>query len=157
MAKLAATSVSLLLALGLGACGSGKKADTAATTSTPTSSTPATKTKVSGNATPEQRAETIAAVACLSRYAKKLKGAKQYGQPAVAGLLPTRNVIVLAMYGAKGGARAGEVRILKEHPSYAAYNSPDDKILVFFARKVVPGSPDFKTGDMCQRAAAAAG
>jgi hypothetical protein len=155
LSKLAAIGTSLLLAMGVGACGSDKKAGTGAAPAG--SGTPAPKTSVSGDASSEQRAETVGAVACLSRYAKKLKGARQYGQPAVAGLLPTRNVIVLVMYGPKGGARAGEEKILRAHPSYAAYNSPDDKILVFFARKVVPGSPDFKTGDMCQRAASAAG
>lgn len=155
MGKLAYLGVSLLLLLGLGACGSDKKAKTAA--SSPAPATPVTDTKVPGDAKAEQRAETIAAVECLRRYAKNRRGIRLYGRPAVVGTLPSRNVIVMAMYGPKGGARGGEVRILKEHPTYSAYNSPDDKILVVYVGKVSPGSPDFRAGDTCQRAAAAAG
>jgi len=144
--------VLLSLASGLTACGSDKKAE-----ASPAGDTAPDTSKGAGTASSAQRTETIAAVACLSRFTKRLKGAKQYGQPAVAGLLPTRNIVVLTMYGPKGGARAGEARLLKDHPNYEAYNSADDKILVFFARKVVPGSAEFKAGDTCQRQAAAAG
>lgn len=154
MVKFASICLSLLVTFALGACGgSSKKPPPAAELP----AAPSAKTKVSGDAAAEQKAETIASVECLRRYAKNRKGIRLDGQPAVVGTLPTRNVIAMAMYGPKGGARAGELRVLKKHPAYSAYNSPDDKILVVFVRKVSPGSPDFAAGDTCQRAAAAAG
>lgn len=146
-----AICVAFLLGLGAGACGSDKKTTTAAT-SAATSSTSA-----QSSAALDQKAETAAAAGCLAHYAKRLRGIRLDGRPAVAGTLPTRNVIAMAMYGPAGGARIGELRTLKANPSYSAYNSPDDKILVVFVRKVAPGSPDFVAGDTCQRAASAAG
>lgn len=151
MRSSASICAALCLVLGIGACGSERKTDTAPKSASSGSDRAASSAKL------DQKAETAAAAACLSHFAKKLSGIRLDGRPAVAATLPTRNVIAMAMYGPAGGARAGEVRTLKANPTYSAYNSPDDKILVVFVRKVRPGSPDFAAGDTCQRAASAAG
>jgi hypothetical protein len=75
----------------------------------------------------------------------------------VAGTLRSGNPIVMVMYGPAGGAREGEAQILREHPRYATYHAPNDKILVFLGHKVAVSSPDFTAADACQRLAGAAG
>lgn len=151
MRKIVVAFIAVLLASGLGACGGSDKKKTPPTASTAqpttTSSTPGVST--------EQKAETTVAAQCLDRFSKKIKGTQQYAKPAILGYLKSGNVVALVMYGPKGGARTGEKQIIKEHPKFDAYHSPNDKILIFYGRK--PSSGDFKIGDTCQKAAGAAG
>jgi hypothetical protein len=180
MKRLATLCLAAGLALTIAACGGSTKTVTTAATPPSTPSTPSTTTTTpptdtqgtqggqgtqgttstqqgqgSGGVSDAQRAETRAAAKCLVTKSRKIKGSQQYGKPAILGYLPSGNVVALVLYGPSGGAKAGEAQITREHPKFDAYNSPNDKILIFYGRKA--DKSDFNIGNVCQKEASAAG